>query len=320
MNISVCITVLNEERTIAGLLDSLLDQSKKASEIVVVDGGSEDNTVEIIRHYQKRFGGIKLLVQKCSRAQARNLGVEIAKGEVVAMTDAGCVAQKDWLKKITGPFFSAQVDAVAGFYRMTAKTFVGRAMSIFLGVTPAKFNCDFLPSTRSMAFTKKIWEEVGGFPEELNDTAEDTVFNYKLVKNGAKVSRVKDAIVEWGMPESISRFQLAIFRYAKGDARSKIWVFPKKGLASHNIKAIFILLRYIAGFVLLILSFKYKALPYLIALLLAYFYWSFRKVFLEFPNWRVAVWGPILQIVSDLGVMKGFVVGLFGQKKAEASR
>jgi len=95
------------------------------------------------------------------------------------------------------------------------------------------------PKTQS-----RIWEDVCYFPENLTG-AEDTVFNYKLIKAGANISRVKYAIVEWGMPAFIHNFQLAIYNYAKGDAENKIWIFPGKGLASHNIKDVSILLRYL---------------------------------------------------------------------------
>lgn len=211
MNISICITVLNEEGTIGPLLDSLINQSKKPSEIVIVDGGLKDKTVEITRHYQQKDGRIKLLVEKCSRAKGRNLGVEIAKGDVIAMTDAGCIADKNWLKNLTAPFATSRVDVSAGFYKMMGDSAFQKAESVYLGVRPSGFNYNFLPSTRSIAFTKKIWEEVGGFPEDLEGAAEDTVFNYKLIKAKAKFSRVKDAIVEWGMPANLKDFFLESF-------------------------------------------------------------------------------------------------------------
>ena len=127
MNISVCITVFNEEGTIAPLLDSLLNQSKKPDQIIIVDGGSNDRTVEIIRHYQRKDGRIKLLVEKCSRARGRNLSVEIAKGDIIAMTDAGCLPAKDWLKKLTTPFNTKKVDVSAGFYEMTGNSSLQKA-------------------------------------------------------------------------------------------------------------------------------------------------------------------------------------------------
>jgi glycosyltransferase involved in cell wall biosynthesis len=311
MNISICIITLNEESVIATLLDSLLNQSKKANEIIIVDGGSTDKTIEIIRHYQKKHGGIKLLVEKSTRAEGRNIGIEIAKGDIIATTDAGCVADKNWLKNLTAPFATGRVDVSAGFYRMTGETSINKAMSVYLGVRPRKFNNNFLPSSRSLAFTKKIWEELGGFPENIEGTVEDTMFNEKLIKVGAKISRVKDAIVEWGMPSTIKEYAHKIYGYARGDAITKIWLFPGKGLASHNIKSLFILFRYILGFSLLIFSFKFPyLLPYLIICLFAYFFWAYRKVYIEFGDCRTALWGPVLQITSDIAVIGGFISGI----------
>lgn len=304
MNISICITVFNEEGSIGPLLDSLIAQTQKPSEIVIVDGGSADKTVEIINHYQKRFGGIKLLKEKCPRAKGRNLSVEMARNEIIAMTDAGCVAQKDWLEKITAPFVVEEVDIAAGFYKMTGGTPVQKAMAVYLGTTLSKFDMTFLPSTRSVAFRKQVWEEVGGFPDEEKNSAEDTYFNYSALKLGMKYARVKSAVVEWGMPETIMEFYQKIRSYAMWDARTKIFVFPKKGLASHNIKALSVLLRYVFGFLLVVFFFSNPALPYLLViLLLLYFTWAYRKA---------GFWGIVLQIVSDLGVISGFISGIIG--------
>ncbi len=311
MNISICIITLNEDGVIATLLDSLLNQSRKANEIIIVDGGSIDKTIDIIRHYQKKYGGIKLLVEKSTRAGGRNIGIEIAKGDVIATTDAGCIADKNWLKNLTAPFATGRVDVSAGYYKMTGKSSLQKAESVYLGVRPRKFNNSFLPSTRSMAFTKRIWEELGGFPENIEGTVEDTMFNKKLIKSHAKVSRVKDAIVEWGMPEKLTEFFWKVFGYARGDALTKIWLFPGKGLASHNIKSLFILFRYLFGFSLLILSLKFPfLLPYLIICIFAYFLWAFRKIYLEFGDYRVAIWGPVLQVTSDMAVIGGFTSGI----------
>lgn len=311
MNISVCLTVLNEEGSIGPLLDSLLAQTKKPDQIIIVDGGSSDRTVAIIRHYQQRDGRIKLLVEKCSRARGRNLACEIAKGEIIAMTDADCVARRDWLENITVPFKNKQVDISAGFYSMVGCSSMQKAESVFLGVLPSHFDINFLPSTRSIAFRKTAWEEIGGFPDEEENSAEDTYFNFHALALGMKYARVKSAVVEWGVPASIFNFYLKIFNYAKWDAKTKIWFFPTKGLASHNIKAISVVIRYLIGLLLLILSFKLNTLPYLIILFLAYLVWSFRKIYLEFGEWQTALWGPILQITADFGVIIGFIDGLF---------
>src|SRR3990172_6712568 len=131
MKVSVCITVYNEERSISKLVESLLRQSKKPDEIVIVDGGSGDKTVEIIRHFQKKDKRIKLLIEKCSRSRGRNLAVELSKSEIIAMTDAGCIPNEEWLNKITEPFRNKKVDIVAGFYTMKASDSLQKALSVF---------------------------------------------------------------------------------------------------------------------------------------------------------------------------------------------
>lgn len=313
MNISICITTLNEEKSIGLLLDSLYSQSKKADEIIIVDAGSTDKTVEIINHYQKRYGNLKLLREKCSRAKGRNLGVEVSKNEIIAMTDAGCIPRSDWLKNLVLPFNTDRVGVSAGFYHMIGANPVSRAMSIFLGTSPHNFDISFLPSTRSIAFRKSVWQAVGGFPESANGAAEDTVFNFKLLNSGVKLARVKNAVVEWGMPGDIKEFFWKIFNYAKGDAKSKIWLFPGKSLTSHNIKALSIVLRYLFAIIFFAYCLTVSTSLLLIWFLgfLVYLFWAFRKVLIEKGKVEVAIWGPVLQLTSDFGVMGGFLSGVF---------
>jgi glycosyltransferase involved in cell wall biosynthesis len=315
MKISVVLTVFNEEGSIGPLVESLITQTVKPDEIVIVDGGSNDKTVQIISHYQKKDGRIKLLKEKCTRAKGRNLGVEIAKNQIIAITDAGCVVHKDWLENITKPFNESRVDISAGFYKMTGGTPVSKAMSVFLGVTPRRFDVNFLPSTRSMAFRKSAWEKVGGFPEGKGNSAEDTDFNYRSVKLGLKYSRVKTAVVEWGMPVKLGDFFYKIKEYAKWDARYGIWWHPTQRFGSHNIKALSILLRYLVGSALFVLSIKYSSLPFFAVLIFIYFFWAYRKIYLEFGDYKIAVWGPVLQVTSDIAVIEGLIIGLKEGKK-----
>nr|WP_148702350.1 glycosyltransferase [Nitrosopumilus piranensis] len=63
-NISIICTVKNEEDNISTLLDSLLNQTLLADEIIIVDGGSTDKTISIIQDYSKRSSVIKLIQKK----------------------------------------------------------------------------------------------------------------------------------------------------------------------------------------------------------------------------------------------------------------
>ena len=315
MKVSVCITVFNEEANIRKLLESLLEQSKKPDEIFIVDGGSRDRTVQIIKHYQKKDKRIKLIVEKGSCAHGRNVSIELAKNKIVAITDAGCIAKKDWLEKITYGFKHRRVKLIAGFYDMTHKNNLQKVINVYHGVPPKRFDpLTFIPSARSVAFRKSLWQDVGGFSEKLQKAGEDTLFFYECVKRGVKILRVKEARVVWfesatlSFKDSIMKF----YQYALGDAQTKIWWHPSKRMASHNIKISMIFARYIVALALIILSFKYNHLFGILGIFVVlYLIWPIYKWFDVIKDWKSRILLPFVQIVVDICVMLGFIVGHF---------
>lgn len=285
LKISVCITVFNETKeTINKLLVALKLQTLKPDEIIIIDAKDYKN---------------------CSRSKGRNIAISKAKNKIIAITDAGCIPHRNWLERITKPFLHTDIDVVAGGYNMTVnqslslrgKNSFQKAESKFLGVNQKDMDDDFMPSARSIAFTKAIWKKVGGFPENLKNTAEDTMFNINLISAGAKFVIVPDAVVDWAMPDSVKDFYLKIFNYASGDAHSGIWWHPVKKLKTHNLKVMTIFLRYIV-LILLFLSNKYLCLLYV----LCYVLYAYRKA---------KTWGIILQFTSDFACIIGFSHGIF---------
>lgn len=318
MKVSICLTVFNEEGSIAKLLESLAVQSKNPSEIIVVDGGSSDKTVEIIKHFQKKYSIIKSIVEKGSISHGRNTAIELASNEIISMTDAGCTPRSDWLEKLTQPFVGENVGVVAGFYDMADSGPLSRVIGCYLGTPPKRFDFQsFIPSTRSVAFRKRIWDEVGGFDEKLRGAGEDTEFFYKCVKSGVKIVREKEARVVWEEVGklTLSGFARKLYQYAKGDAKTKIFWHPSKQFMSHNIKAILILLRYLLGFTFLILSIKHTPLFLFVVFgFLLYLLWSIWKWRDVLANRQERAWLPAVQVVSDFAVMAGFVSGIFPEK------
>lgn len=309
MNVSVCVTVRNEEKTIGDLIMGLLTQTKKPSEIIIVDGGSEDRTVSIIKHYQRRDSRIKLFTEKVPRALGRNIAVAAAKNELIAITDAGCIPNEDWLDKLTKPFEKKEVEVVAGFYDMKAQNAMQKAFSVFLGTLPVDFDHKFLPSARSMAFRKSIFEKQSGFPVLMTDTAEDSLFAANLVRSGVKITRVKSAKVEWGMPGSLREAAFKFYRYALGDARSGIWIHPIYGIWSHNTKALLILVRYAVAVVILLFGNPLMH-SILLILILLYLVRAFGKVYRVFREVKSGMFGILVQVVSDVQIMRGLLAGL----------
>lgn len=313
MKTSICVTVFNEEGSVGRLLDSILLQSKKADEIIIVDSMSTDKTAKIIKKFQKKHKQIKLIQKKSSRARGRNIAVQNAKNQTIAMTDAGCSLHKDWLENITKPIKNTKKPlVVAGFYKMVAKSTFQKTMSVFLGISPREFDQNFLPSTRSMAFTKIAWKKAGKFPENLTDTAEDTIFNKNAIKMNIRMVRVKKALVYWNMPRDIFSFSKKIFNYAKGDAKSKVFWDPAKGMRTHNIKVLLVFARYMFAFVVFILSFYVKLFTWMFIFgFFLYLLFSFTKIYRRTKDTFAGLFGIFLQIVVDLCVMVGFCYGFW---------
>lgn len=311
MNVSVALTVRNEEGTIKALLDSLLSQSKFPTEVIIVDGGSTDRTTKIIRSYEKRFTNMHLIIDPGSIAHGRNMAIRSANYEIVAQIDAGCVADEYWLENLTDPFRDPKVQMVAGFYEMTGKSVFQKAASLFLGTPPQRFDprC-FMPSSRSVAFRKKVWEKVGGYNEKLDRAGEDTLFNYEVIKHNVNMFRQPNAIVYWEVPKTLKELSKKFFYYAKGDAQAGIWWHPAQKLATHNLKISLIFARYLVGMILLSAS-VYAPILRLILILgfITYLFWSMYKLEDVIDDMRVKFWVPVLQITSDLCVMLGFIAG-----------
>ncbi len=311
--ISIVVTVLDEEKTIGGLLRSLERQTQSPDEIIFVDGGSKDNTVQLIKAAAKENKKIKLIIKKgATIAQGRNLGIEKAKNEIIAMTDAGCVAHKTWLKKIVEPFKDQSVGIVAGFYRMTGESHFQQALVPYLGIPPEKLDLHgFLPSARSIAFRKEVWQKVGGFNEKLERTGEDTLFNYQAKKLGVKLVTVPEALVDWEMPETIWGAVKKFYFYAKGDAQAGIWWHPNQRFFTHNLKILAIYGRYCLGLAFLVAGFSQPIFWWLLVFsLVGYLFWAVLKNFRYLRIKRAFFWLPFFQIISDLAVMAGYAAGI----------
>ena len=98
MKVSIIIPTKNNAGILEKCLKSIenLDYPKEELEVVIVDGHSEDGTVEIARKY-----GCRVVYESVGTiGGARNIGVQNSNGEFIVFTDADCVAERDWLKNL----------------------------------------------------------------------------------------------------------------------------------------------------------------------------------------------------------------------------
>lgn len=302
MNVTVVITILNEADTITDLLHGLAAQTFMPHQVIVVDGGSTDNTVQLIKAWQKKHQKLDLqLIEKSSnRSQGRNIGIAAARTNWIAITDAGCVPDETWLEELLFAAENTQADVVAGYYYARSRSSFEKAVVPFFLVMPDQVDpYTFLPATRSMLLKKSVWKELKGFDEKLT-FSEDYVFAQRAAKK-YKLAFTDRALVAWRPMSSLRAFFTAVQSQAKFDAvghhiRLKVWaIFGRYGLLlllglwylEESVWSVLVLCAVMAGF---------------------YSLWAILKLFRYVgKSWY---WLPILQITADLAVMIGTIRGV----------
>jgi glycosyltransferase involved in cell wall biosynthesis len=186
MRASVIVPSYNSRVTIAHCLKAIEDQKTVHSyEIVVVDS-SNDGTGDLI---ESSFPGVKLIrmPQRTLPGLARNLGIEISQGEILAFTDADCIPESLWLDKMISQHESGRYAAVGGsvfnglpFHPVAWAGYL-LEFSERLPKLP-KREVDLLP-TCNVSVTRSAFERHGLFPTNLWPS-EDHIFSWKLVQGG----------------------------------------------------------------------------------------------------------------------------------------
>jgi glycosyltransferase involved in cell wall biosynthesis len=310
MKISCIITVLNEEKTIEHLLTSLVEQSHVPDEIIIVDGGSTDKTIEIIKNFKLPQLQIpvhlKGLQKVGNRSVGRNEAITQATGDIIVCTDAGCFPEKHWVEQITQPFTDPAVDVVAGYYESKTETVFQECLAPYVFVMPDKLNSlTFLPASRSMAFKKSVWEKAGKFPEKYSHN-EDYVFARTLRKMNFRIVFRKEAIVYWIPRKTFKEAFIMFYRFAYGDMESSMFR-PKVGL---------VFLRYLYGFAVFCLAVYLQSFPlfiFCLLQLLGYMVWAVWKSYRYIDKVAAIYILPEIQFTADAAVMLGSVRGILAR-------
>lgn len=194
--ISMISTVKNEEKNIIKFVNSVITQTKRPDDLIIVDGGSKDKTYEILKNYSKKYPWIKVYqLIGANIAKGRNFAIKKSKGEIIFTSDCSTIFEKNWIKKISQGF-DEKIDVVFGKYFVKPKTLVEKFLVSRLPDWNRINQNKFLPSNRHVAFKKSVWEKVGGFPEHIR-RADDNWFHEKAHSFNFKYKFIKEATVEW---------------------------------------------------------------------------------------------------------------------------
>ena len=181
--LSIIIPTHNSESTIKRCLDSLSSQSipRETFEIIVVDDGSKDKTVQIANECK---ADSIIVTEPCFQGKARNTGAKNAKGEFLAFIDSDCIAKEGWIDSVISEL--KKLDAVTGPIQ-NGNSHSNVAWAEYLiefggwDEHRPRSKVRFLPGC-NQAYKKSAYKKSGGFTE--TPSSEDVLFGESLRKVG----------------------------------------------------------------------------------------------------------------------------------------
>lgn len=300
-------TCYREASAIDEFLDAVVSQTRRPDEIVIVDGGSDDGTVERIKERISGGAVVRLVVEPgANRSRGRNRAVEETTAEIIAVTDVGARPRKDWFERIVAPLEAdPEIEVVAGYYEADARTAWEAAVAGATVPRAEEVNPEtFLPSARSVAFRRAAWQRAGKYPEHLSHN-EDTPFGLALKASGAKFVFEPRAVVVWRPQATPWRLFRQFYRYALGDAEAGIWF-------RHYAKA-YLVFGVAAG---LVVAWGWWPLGRWLLFGLALAYWARHaaRAFRRTRSLGAALLAPLANAIVDFAHVAGYTRGLLRRR------
>lgn len=245
MQLSIIIPCFNSEKTILRSLNSIIAQEISIKyEIIIIDDGSIDNTSIIVNNFKDKYNNIHIIYQRKENggvSSARNFGIELSKGEYIALLDSDDIwidnKINTQLEVLTN---NPHIDFLGTNRNNEHHFFINKSKYIY------KMNYILLfskwwPSTPTVIFKKSILKKVGFYNENLK-YAEDAEFYYRVIKyanlyvlNRSFVNTCpeKDTFGDFGLSSNLSEMY-----------KGEIFIL-KSALLNKDISAIIYIIFYI---------------------------------------------------------------------------
>lgn len=215
--VTIITTCYNDAANIKKYLINICSQTMQPQEIIIVDGGSKDNTIELIEEYKSNNPSIPIRIIQDGRlniAQGFNLGIKNADTELVCLTCIGNNFTNDMLMKLCEGIESGDYDACYGrmigidkgkFSHMYNKCFIGGSEGL-----PTMSN-------RCVLYNKRTFEITGFFLENFFYAGEDAEFLKTFKDKGLVAKSIDDILVAWETPKNKKEYLKQLKFYSIAD-------------------------------------------------------------------------------------------------------
>jgi len=245
--ISFVVPVKNDARRLDRCLESIAAAARGHEyEVIVVDNGSTDDTVNVARRSDARV----LVIPDKRVPELRNAGARIAEGAFIAFVDADHEIVPGWLPAALEVFASSDVAGAGSLYTAPpTATWVQRAYGALRGRTVGTADARWLGSG-NLIVRREVFHALGGFDPSL-DSCEDVDFCQRLRRAGWRlIADERLASIHHGDPATLS----ALFSAERWRGRNNLRVSVRNGLTWHDLPSVAAPLLLLAGLVLAMVS------------------------------------------------------------------
>lgn len=243
---SIIVPVYNRRNEIADLCSSLLDQTDKDFELIVVEDGSSDKCEDIVEEYiHKGLNARYFYKENEGRSIARNYGLERALGSYFIFFDSDCLIPPQYISTLAEALDSNYTDCFGGpdaaheSFSDTQKA-INYSMTSFLttgGIRGGKVQLEkFVPRTFNMGFSRKVYETVGGFREMFS---EDIDMSTRIRLAGFTISLIRPAYVWHKRRIDMRKFLRQVYVFGMSRITLKL-LYPDSLKLVHLLPAAFV--------------------------------------------------------------------------------
>lgn len=227
MKISILIPCYNEEKTIRACIESCLNQTRRADEIIVVDDCSTDTTPPILWEFGNQIRVVRTSANRGKKSYAQEFGMAHVTGDVFITTDADTLLDSRFVEVMEERFKNAHTAAVAGYVKSLRHNWLTACREIDYLVAQklhkkaaSSLGAFFVIPGCAGAFRTALFKRIIAF--EHDTMTEDLDFTYKFYEQGLAVEFAPDAIAYTQDPPTLSSSIRQVRRWHRGSWQN-IW-------------------------------------------------------------------------------------------------
>ena len=308
---SVIVPVYNRIDEVEDLLKSLVAQTSKDFEVVIVEDGSSAPCDGVVKKYENQIDIQYYFKENEGRSIARNYGLERAKGEYFVFFDSDCVIPPEYFETLGAKLKENYFDCFGGpdaaheSFSDLQKA-ISYSMTAFLttgGIRGGKVQLEkFVPRTFNMGYSRKVWEKVGGFREMFS---EDIDMSTRIRKAGFSIGLIRDAYVYHKRRVNLRLFFRQV--YVFGMSRITLYLlYPESLKLVHWAPAVFVI-----GCIALLLLSVWKW--WFILPLAAYVLALFVSAIISTKSLKIGSMAVVTSFVQLFGYGIGFLKAFFNK-------